>query len=492
MSLSFAMAFSSRASHSAGGEIFYEYIGDSTGIPFQYKIKLVLYFDQSGVTAPSSVNVCYNSSCFSGGTLNINNSNFSVQPIPNRFQCLLSTSPGYVDIGLGFYEDVITLQGKCADWTFSYSLCCRNSAVGNLQNAASNQMIIQAKLNNTIGPNSSPVFLAPPQVNSCIGTEVKIAQATLEPDGDSLFYQNATPQAATGFCPNLNVMDIPYDQGYSAAAPVTSSTGVQFNSRNGTLTFTPSISEVDALRTSVSEYRFDTVAQVWLKVGEINRDFQIAIGQTCKTSVVNMQIQHPSDSTLPYEQLFCGDSTLFVKTSSIFDCQTLTPTDFALHDQNGHLLPIVATSLPQGCQAGFAEFIGLHLNRTIYYDDTLTLVSRVGNDGNTLRNVCGFSLKEFDTLQFYVQDCQTGFSLAEEENRALEIFPNPAREKLTVRFENAAARRLTLWDARGKILQQWEIRDTEVEIPLKNLSRGIYILKSENGETRKTARFSKS
>ena len=39
----------SKASHIIGGDIQYKYVGDSTGVANQYRVKLVLYRDLTGI-----------------------------------------------------------------------------------------------------------------------------------------------------------------------------------------------------------------------------------------------------------------------------------------------------------------------------------------------------------------------------------------------------------------------------------------------------------
>jgi len=39
----------SEASHIIGGDIQYKYVGDSSGVPNQYRIKLVIYREATGI-----------------------------------------------------------------------------------------------------------------------------------------------------------------------------------------------------------------------------------------------------------------------------------------------------------------------------------------------------------------------------------------------------------------------------------------------------------
>jgi hypothetical protein len=63
------LSFSSIASHLSGGDIQYRYIGDSTGIPRQYKVILRVYRDVTGITMPNTDNVTVSSNCY--GNINV-------------------------------------------------------------------------------------------------------------------------------------------------------------------------------------------------------------------------------------------------------------------------------------------------------------------------------------------------------------------------------------------------------------------------------------
>ena len=60
-----------KASHTAGGSITYEYIGDSTGVPYQYCITLVLYRREQGIGLGNTQPVDISSSCFGTQTITL-------------------------------------------------------------------------------------------------------------------------------------------------------------------------------------------------------------------------------------------------------------------------------------------------------------------------------------------------------------------------------------------------------------------------------------
>ena len=72
------------------------------------------------------------------------------------------------------YTDTIIFEGQCADWTFSISECCRNTAITRLTNPGGDNIYVETIINNTpsVGCNNSPVFnpyqLTYAQVNSLV------------------------------------------------------------------------------------------------------------------------------------------------------------------------------------------------------------------------------------------------------------------------------------------------------------------------------------
>jgi hypothetical protein len=65
---------------------------------------------------------------------------------------------------------------------------------------------------------------------------------------------------------------------------------------------------------------------------------------------------------------------------------------------------------------------------------------------------------------------------------AFNIFPNPATDRATIIFDNYADKTIQLIDLNGVIVKQLETRSSQVELNLLHYAKGIYILKSIEGE----------
>src|SRR5206468_359523 len=157
----------------------------------------------------------------------------------------------------------VTLPMQCTDWSFSYSLCCRNAAITTITTPGSNTFYIYATLNNTISPcNSSPTFTNKPVPFSCLGQQFQFNHGAVDPDGDSLVYTLVDPmQTATN--------PVSYINPYSATNPLNSVPALQFNTATGDILFNPQQLQVTVMAVLVQEYRNGVL------IGSVVRDIQI-------------------------------------------------------------------------------------------------------------------------------------------------------------------------------------------------------------------------
>jgi len=102
---------SSFASHYAGGDIQYKYIGDSTGINHHYKVILRLYRDASGVGMPATTNVTVSSTCFTNQNIPMTQQAGSGLVAPTLFDCVVPNSAGTRTL------EIYTYKGGFCDFT---------------------------------------------------------------------------------------------------------------------------------------------------------------------------------------------------------------------------------------------------------------------------------------------------------------------------------------------------------------------------------------
>jgi gliding motility-associated-like protein len=395
-----------------------------------------LYRDVTGITLPTNATVyaCSANYATVSATLSEVSPSTGGQGVvaPTLFDCVSSTNSG-VTINVVTYEGEIVLPGNAPDWTFAFSTCCRNPSVDNILNPSSQGFYIEAKLNNQIGQNTSPEFVSEPVRAFCVGRTFNWKQSTIEPDGDSLFYRISHVKDGSS-CTSTNIT---YAAGWTFDQPITTTPpqSLTMNSTTGLITFTPASVEVDVMAVTVDEYRYDSTLYVWRKIGEVNRDMQIAIASACTPLAqagVQLDYQAPGiypdpDNGLPTVDYNCLDSTVTLKFKVKLDCSSISPdgTDFRLTKPDGQ--PLAIQSFSANCDANNeATQMTIKLYKPLSKNGKYFLYSKVGNDGNTLLNKCGFPMNEFDTIQLNVTGCFN--AIYEMENVTIEEDQNPVIE----------------------------------------------------------------
>ena len=401
------------ASHYAGGDIQYKYVGDSTGIPNHYKILLRLYRDASGVGMPATTNITISSSCFPNQNVLMTQTAGSGLVAPTLFDCVTPGSPGTRTLEIYLYRGFVVLPGTCSNFKFWWSDCCRPGGITNIFTSngtvGNDGFFFDADLNNTLGNNSSPIFISEPARAFCVNKTFSWSQKSVEYNGDSIHYQMIN--CREGLYPTQT--NIPFDPGFSATQPVTS-TFFNLNPKTGTISFLPTQQEIDVMSIKITEYRFDSLFSNWYPVGSSSRDMIISISPICSPQAsqgVILNYNYPgqyldSVTMLPAVDYNCGDSLVELNFVVKLDCESIAEdgSDFRLTNPLGQPIPVKRLSAI--CDVnGETQKITVHLYKPLLVNGRYFLYSKTGNDGNTLTNKCGFPMNEFDTLVLIVDDC---------------------------------------------------------------------------------------
>lgn len=279
----FLSASSVQASHIAGGDIEWTCLGNG-----QYEITLSLYTDCDGISPPTgSVNVNIDNTC--GLATNSVNLSYVNPPGPTtpdggvnisqlcsadslNSSCLGGNLPG---MQMTQYTGIVTLPAGCNHFTASWSTCCRNALVVNLDGPTGAGTYVEANIYTGNDPcDNSPVFTAQPIPYVCVNQPVFYNMGAYDPDADSLVYSflPARDNSSTTF--------IPYNAGYTATSPVP---GITLNSVTGEISFTPTITGNFVVVVRVQS--FDPITG--LLVGEVMRDIQFT-AIPCSNTVPNL------------------------------------------------------------------------------------------------------------------------------------------------------------------------------------------------------------
>ena len=253
-----------RATHVMGSDLGYRHVGGSS-----YLVTLTVFRDCGGIQlAPWQVLELTSSSCSIAyqDTL-LFHASTQIGPDCSGMSstCQGGAFPG---LELAVFQDTIDLPAACADWELTWSQCCRNASIMNLQDPGIHGARNRAMLDNLNAPsNTSPVFqeLTMPYV-AMVGGHC-LANGAYDAEGDSLVFTRIAPLDQTG-------SPIAYAPGHTTADPFPTVNGHVFDPVTGNHCAEPLLAGVWALAYRVDEYRNGQL------VGSVMRDLQLAVLNT--------------------------------------------------------------------------------------------------------------------------------------------------------------------------------------------------------------------
>jgi gliding motility-associated-like protein len=442
-----------QAAHLIGGEITYEYIGNAAN-PHRYRVTVVLHrttrwttFD--GVTGGA---LCVRSSCFPNQNVPLSikaGTPAQGQPVPNQAECVQSNNTNFTPVIEHFLEGTVDLPGLCADYTFGYVFVCCRIGVNNITNYSGNgpggsQNYIEAKLNNTQGPNTSASFLAPPAKSFCLNNFFNWSQGASEPDNDSIQYDLGTAMNATGAC--AAGQNMIFQAPYNRLQPLNVATGTSMIVRsNGIIEFTTgTVPGNYIVVVIVKELRLHPSGGFYYEVGSVMREMLVNLVDNCLPGVQNgptFDLNHPTVSSglistsalgvignnyphpnadsvpdpnsstgysmlLPIINYPCFDSLITLHFQTFVQCPSITPdgSEFRLTGPDSNLVPI--NRVTANCNAALeTRQVDLHLLTPMATEGDYYMYIKEGDDGNTLLNACGFEMAEFFLLVIRVNNC---------------------------------------------------------------------------------------
>ncbi len=280
------------ATHAQGADISYQCLGGSN-----YQIMVSFYRDCSGVGAPANVTVNLSSaSC--GQNLNltlfpIGGTGIEVSPVCASM-ATTCTGGAYPGVQEWKYSSTINLPAACADWVFSFTLCCRNAAINTINAPGSENIYVEANLDNLNYPcNNSPVFSNPPVPYVCATQTYCFNHGATDADGDSLSYSLITPMTGVG-------TTVTYLPPYTSTQPLNSIPAMTMNPLTGDICMTPQLLEVTVMAVLVEEWRAGVL------IGSVIRDIQVRV-INCTNTVPTMT---GINGTTSFSTSVCAGSTL--------------------------------------------------------------------------------------------------------------------------------------------------------------------------------------
>ncbi len=270
------------ASHIFGADLQYTWLSGN-----DYKVRLTLYGDCGAIdksilgqldTATPHILV-YDNATRLKDTLKLNPVTVRVNVSPvcpkeiGNTSCSGGTLPGVYQY---IYESNITLPNVSSNWR-----CVFDGALGggygagrslSITNIHSPSVIqLEAKLDNTSGPNSSPLYTSIPTPFYCNNVMQQYNQGAIDPNGDSLVFNLVAGKDANSAGGPVN-----YYYPFSPTYPLqTTSTGFTFSTVNGQMSFTPNALQRALVVNRVLEYKAGKL------VGTSEREMTMVIRDNC-------------------------------------------------------------------------------------------------------------------------------------------------------------------------------------------------------------------
>jgi hypothetical protein len=298
---------------------------------------------------PATTTVTVSSTCFANQNIPMTQQAGSGLVAPTLFDCVTPSSVGTRTLEIYTYKGFVILPGTCPNFKFWWSDCCRPGNITNIFQSngsiGNDGFFFDADLNNSLGNNSSPIFISEPVRAFCINKTFNWAQNSIEYDGDSIHYQMIN--CREGAYPTQT--NIPFDPGFTATQPVTS-TFFNINPKTGTINFLPTTQEIDVMSVKITEYRYDSTWFVWYPIGSSSRDMMVTISANCSptaTQGVVLDYNYPGQyldtiTMLPAVDYSCGDSIIDLHFLIKIDCQSIAQdgSDFRMTNPLGQPIPI--------------------------------------------------------------------------------------------------------------------------------------------------------
>lgn len=283
-----------KASHAAGAEIIYEWLGGNT---YRFFFKFYRDCGPGSAAPPATVNLCIYNNCANNFTNKVMQRWIGTIPpgVPNgslvtagcsnfKTDCENPNSqlPGYEE---WWYSTIHTLDTACNSWKFAAWINARNGS-NNLTGVNGSNLYVETNFDNTVSnQNSSPYFSIKPIPYVCINQPYTYNNGAIDPNGDSLVSTVINPMVG-GTCngptvnSGLNLNTTPPISFGTPLNPIQTNNQFSLNQQTGQMTFTATVLGPSTLTVLTREYRNGTL------IGSIMRDIQVQVLE-CTTKPPN-------------------------------------------------------------------------------------------------------------------------------------------------------------------------------------------------------------
>ena len=368
--LLFSVFLNVEATHIVGGE--FQFIERRSG---EYDIYLNLYFDEiygnpqakdQNFTATifrkvdNAVMTTVDFQIIAETPIAYTNPDCRIPEVETSRITYAAQNPSTGTSGFQFTQEYNHPEGYYIVW----DRCCRNDQIVNIVAPGDAGMLFYLHFppifnqNNELTGWSSPAFPPIPATYACVDEPFELDFGATDIDGDSLVFTMNLPlrgnSSATQPIP-ITVLPEPYPTvtwaaGFNLANQIVGTPSLSVNSSTGMLTVTPQSTGLHVFSVTCHEYRNG------VKIGEVNRDFQIFVYNNCQQNLP------------PSIELSLGDTSLYAEGDTIivyssnFNCYDLLITDNEdLRNNEEISIRVVPINFPSGAGmliAGENRFLG--------------------------------------------------------------------------------------------------------------------------------------
>jgi gliding motility-associated-like protein len=276
----------SSSAQSAGGELIYRWMGDST-----YRFFFKLYRDCNGIAPPNTVQMCATNVCNQALNFNptlflwpgaINGSQPNGTPlgascpgVPTKCQSLSSPYNNYEE---WWYSADVTLPMSCINWKFSVQMTPRMQT-NNLVNGNTH---IEVMFNNKdFQGNSSPFYSVRPVPNICLNKPYAFNNGATDDNKDSLSTEVINPLTGANCLVSQANSFKSGSPSYSIPGnPLQTGNSFSIDPASGNMTYTPTLTGPSAIMVRTREYRNGVL------IGSITREFVVTTVNNCNINTV--------------------------------------------------------------------------------------------------------------------------------------------------------------------------------------------------------------
>ena len=100
----------------------------------------------------------------------------------------------------------------------------------------------------------------------------------------------------------------------------------------------------------------------------------------------------------------------------------------------------------------------------------------------------GYALIDNVCVSVYPDGCPMAVASEEHESEALSLYPNPARDQITLQGIDSGAV-ITIHDAMGRVLWRGKSTGADMRIGVGHLARGTYIVRAADARKERSFKF---